>query len=359
MADARDIRTLRERAYSSLIFNSFFNINDIHPAIKEKVIREFLEAIIDDDREIVAVLLDNHPELLMIEPMTYDRKDKFVIESKLTWQKFIAENGVILAAKRKQFEMLKLMLPFYDKLEQTEAVKKARVEAISACSFYEKCKNAQGQDEIVIPQEYANYAKSLIDVFSEEPCSNLDATGKVDPTKLSEKTESELSSLLNILVPKHAVKLDDYFDVELFLLTVYKAYLGQKVLNENQKEAFCIRVIGLIQSALTPETAKIFCHSLWRVLDMAKEGKNIGIDEIDEHAVFHKLSGGQSFYRKSRDDFSEGVGSGFYMGMLGELKRRGSPAGVSEVWSTYIRQKTANLVHFLYSYAHKRKRAAV
>src|SRR3990167_5591964 len=106
------------------------------------------------------------------------------------------------------------------------------------------------KDKIVIPEKYANIAKSLIDVFKEETFPNA---------TLSEKTESALSSLFNMLLPEQAVKLDDYLDIELLLLAVYQAYRDNfgAFQDWQQRNAFCIRTMGLIHSVLGPETAKI------------------------------------------------------------------------------------------------------
>jgi hypothetical protein len=74
---------------------------------------------------------------------------------------------------------------------------------------------------------------------------------------LSEPTESALLSLLNLLVPKQAVKLDGCIDVELLFLALYKAYTSNSAIFNNnwaKQDALCIRVIGLIESVLIPET---------------------------------------------------------------------------------------------------------
>src|SRR3990167_1072656 len=168
--------------------------NYFHRMFKEELtnraMRTLYQAVIDDDRETVKRILVARPNLLL------------VVESKLTWQKFYAEKPAIMAAKRKQIKMLELI----DELEQTELVKQAKAEALLAWSPYETQQNAQGKDEIVIPRLYADYAKSLIDVFREEAFPNG------TKGKFSEKTENALKLLFDILLPKKAVKLDDYID---------------------------------------------------------------------------------------------------------------------------------------------------
>jgi hypothetical protein len=96
---------------------------------------------------------------------------------------------------------------------------------------------------IGIPREYKICAKSLIDVFREETFPH----GTAVNSRFSENTESALSSLINILIPKNAVHLDEHIDPELFLLALYKAYTKNFALFRkwNQRDAFC----GIIRPA--------------------------------------------------------------------------------------------------------------
>ena len=247
--------------------------------LTQRACRILYQACIDDYRDTVKRILDSRPDLLLIEPPS-----NLVIESKWTWQKFYAKNPLIMAVQLKQIEMLTLMLPYYDNLPQTDDVKQAKAEAMSAWVGYQVQKNTLGEDEIVIPFEYANYAKSLIDVFSEETFPN----GNYRYGMLSEKTEFALLTLFNRLLPEQAVKLDDYIDVELLLLAIYKTYWDHfdTLKNWLQREAFCNRVSGLIQSVLTPETGKIFCESLDEVVTR-------GI-ELSKHALNHKMKDGRA-----------------------------------------------------------------
>ena len=261
--------------------------NYFHRMFKEELtkraMRTLYQAVIDDDRETVKRILVARPNLLLVEPPT-----GLVIESKLTWQKFYAEKPAIMAAKRKQIKMLELI----DELEQTELVKQAKAEALLAWSPYKTQQNAQGEDEIVIPRLYADYAKSLIDVFREEAFPNG------TKGKFSEKTENALKLLFDILLPKKAVKLDDYIDPELFLLALYTAYRDHFDFFQNwdQRDAFCVRMIGLAQSVLSPETAKIFCEGLYYVVEEKRA--------ISARAGALKLLDDELFYRLSRDSRS-------------------------------------------------------
>lgn len=304
--DAMPQANVPESQVTSVIGTLSRTGNHFHRMFKKELtkraMRTLYQGIIDDDRETVKRILVARPDLLLVEP-----PKGLVIESKLTWQKFYAEKPAIMAAKRKQIKMLELI----DELEQTEDVKQAKVEALLAWSPYETQQNAEGENEIVIPEKYATYAKSLIDVFSKETFPN--GSDKYGDGMLSKETESVLLTLFNRLLPEQAVKLDDYLDVELLLLAVYKAYWDHFNIFKNweQRDAFCIRVRGLIQSVLTPETAKIFCESLD---DMVRAMMNGEKKEISKAAMAHKLKSGEAFYRTSRDS-KEGAGFNFYCGI--------------------------------------------
>ena len=104
------------------LFTTFKKFNEI-PLI------ELLQSIVDDDSKAVERILKIKPFLLFEEP-----KKNLVLESKLTGQKFYAEKPAVMAAKRKQINMLTLLLSYYDKLEQTEGLRKSKVDALSAWS---------------------------------------------------------------------------------------------------------------------------------------------------------------------------------------------------------------------------------
>lgn len=194
------------------------------PELTKRAAKQLWQAMIDDERKTVAKIASARPDLLLL-PMP----NGFFIKSKYTHQQFDLEGETLLAAaaKLKQIKMIQLLLPFSNKLEQTEAVITAKMNAISAWKAYAIQKNAKGGDEIIIPQDYADYAKSLIDIFKDEtfPHGVPGQNGVPFNTTLSEQTELALAHLLNRLVPKAAVKLDEHIDVELLLLAIYKAYL--------------------------------------------------------------------------------------------------------------------------------------
>lgn len=307
----------------SSFFQGCVHLHSIfQPPLNELAFEKLSQAVIDDDRETVKKLLDKNPSLVLFTP-----SKGIVIESKLTWQRFYIEEDVVTAAaRRKQIEMIKLLLSYRDKqLEQTDLVKATRTKALSAWVFYETQTNEQGEKEIIIPEVYADYAQELINVFKKESFPG---------GKLSDDAEVALVSLFDRLLPENAVKLDDYLDPELLLLAVYKAYRDNFATfnyNWKQLDAFGIRVIGLIQSVLAPETAEIFCEGLDDVAKAEEKGVK---KEISTPAREHKLKGGQSFYRSSHDSHT-GTGSDYFVGIYdgyptdtgaGECYRQGWPA---------------------------------
>lgn len=317
----KNVPTLEDMAYNMLVKQGIFNIkvpinstvayqqktiSTIELITFKKLMPNFLQAVIDDDRNTVMEILDSNPELLLIN----DLPENLVIESKLTFQKFYAENPLKLAVKRKQIRMLELLLYYYDKLPQTDDMIAVKVESLSCWKYYEIKKNRDNEDEIVIPEDYLIYATSLIDIFKNETFPN-GIKGE-----LSNETELALSSLFNLLLPRKAVKLDDYLDVELLLLAIYQIYRDNYFsfnYNWNQLDTFCIRVIGLIQSLLIPETAEVFCESLENAVAEMNQGKE---HKISQNAQEYQLQNGFKFYRSSRDS-RYGLGFDFLCGLFG------------------------------------------
>lgn len=303
----------------------------------EKLLPKLLKAIIDDDRKTVKEMLDAMPQLLLLTP-TPD----CVIESQKTWKKFYAEGALKMAVKQKQIKMIKLLVPYFDKLPQSEDVINARTEALSHWKFCERLKSNYGE-EIIVPREYDLLAESLYGVIREEIFPN-----DISPInlmrkniELSDSTELALSSLLNLLVPRKAVMLDECIDTELLLFALYKSYVDfirslDSYYYWNRQDALSIRVIGLIQSALIPEMAEIFCEGFDDVFTDTKIGKGI---EIGLKASKHKLKGDEGFYRDNRDS-QAGLGFELFSGIYGvarwntnhegtELRRRARRFGKS------------------------------
>jgi len=241
-----------------------------------RAMQALLQAVIDDDREKVKKILDSRPDLLVLEPA-----EKFVseVKSQLTWQIFEAEKPLVMALKRNQVKMVEILLSYFEKLED------------GAQKALEQWENAE---KALKNRNRSVDFSSLIEVIAQEDFSN---------DKLRKNTEKKLGEFRKTVLPDEAIALDDYFDIEQLLITAYKAfdegfYVFQ---NKDQRNVFCINVIGFIQSLLSPEYAKVFCQGLWHVID---DGEEIS----DRAARLRLLGGGKSFYR---DDRQAEVGLGF------------------------------------------------
>lgn len=294
----------------------YFSI--FQPALTKQVVQNLLQAVIDDKVEIVKKLLDKRPALLFAA-----LDENLVIESPYTWQRFNLKNtnALKIAAKRKQLGMIELLLSYCDKLEQTDAMQADKANALCAWTPYQIETNAQGAEEIVIPPAYKDYIQSLVNACVAETFPYGTGTpADPDYTHLSDETEANLSFLFNLLLPKNAVPLDDeYVDVELLLLAAYKAYADNfdAFHNWEQRDVFCIRVIGLIITALPPEMGKIFCEGFYYMVTE----KNRKISERAQSLVV--LEGGHPFYRASLDSRT---GAGFKY-LCGGAGRRSNVAG--------------------------------
>lgn len=262
--------------------------------LTKRAFKEFFRAVIDDDRTTVIRILKNKPELLLM-----DAPSNLIIESQLTWERFTGKPAVI-AAKRKQIRMLEVMLPYYAKIKDVNAAKKAEEEMLSAWPIYEinqdkikdKIKDA---DAIIPPSRCVDYAKSIIDIIQNEDFSN---------GGLSEETREAISLLFKFLyqVQKNIDKEKDYVDPEMFLYTIYYVYFKQaKFKYLAQKDTFFIRVIGLIQSILSPEMAKLLCEGVDTSFPTPSELSKLENKKIGNNAMMHKFRNGESFYRSSRD----------------------------------------------------------
>jgi hypothetical protein len=290
----------------------------------KKPMQKFLHAVINDDRTAVKNLLDRYPKLVLAIPPS-----DLAIESQFTWQKFYAEDALTMAVKLKQIKMTQLLLSYYDKLPQTKDVIITKEQALSACKLYEMQRNENGEDEIVIPEDYARLAKSLVDVFREEKFPNgVPGLNKIPRNiELSAPTELALTHLIDRLVPKAVVKLDQHIDVELLQLAIYKAYVKNSIFfnyHLNRLDALCIRVMGLIKTALIPETGEIECEGLYEFVTAMERGEEI---EISPLAAAHKFKGGEEFYRSSRDS-REGQGFEFVCNFVGMATGRATAASL-------------------------------
>ncbi len=260
------------------------------------------QAIVDDDRDTVKAMLDKKPELLLLQP-------EVIVTSEYTGQRFGVDGNFLgLACLRKQIKMVKIILPYFEKLqtdeEQNEEI--AAIKNAGMAQWLNYPTNANG--EIQVPADYQAIIDDLIKVFKSEPI----AVGTTDFRTLSANIETAMETLYNRLIPdfkeediskRHVFTKQNYLDVELLLYAAYKAYETHfsSFKTWEKRSAYSIRVIGILQNFLSPETAKIFCEGLY---DVVEENK-----AISERAAGLKLKDGTSFY--SGSDFALRAGLGF------------------------------------------------
>lgn len=236
---------------------------------------QILQAIVDEDIDSLKNILDSHPgyiQLLIKKP----QKNHFIESQLIKGLTFnIIENPLLFAVKRKQMGIpnhpgvIETLLHYLDKsekdldIEERKQLLDIKTEALTSWTNYTYGINEQSIDTIIIPPQYQSYLQSLIDIFNQETFPN-----GVNFKDLSPRTESALNDLLNKLVPEQAVKIDDYLDVDLFLYAAYNLYANNlnRFQSWDKQDAFCIRVLGLIQSAQRRQTAEIFCQGLYAVV---------------------------------------------------------------------------------------------
>ena len=102
------------------------------------------------------------------------------------------------------------------------------------------------------------------------------------------------------------VAIDNYIDPEQFLIAAYETYdtyccasLASYSDNMNQLAVLATRVIGLAQSLISPEIAKIYCHP--HVFFEYLQNRTLS---FDQRALEMKSGDGSSFYRVSRNSRS-------------------------------------------------------
>lgn len=298
--------------------------------LRKKAQRDLWQAVIDDHRQTVARIASAFPHLLL-----QAAPKNFVIRSQYTHQQFDLSDETLLsvAVKRKQIKMIETLLLCLSAIEQTSDDKKKITDTLSCWSFYDTKKNqkndedGENKDSIVHPLEhhhYIPYAQSLLNVCSEEAFK--DGT-------ISSNTEQALSLLLNILLPSKPQPLNDCIDIELFLLSIYRILHGNfdkvngKIHNKIRNlhlgipdmlihdiagyeldqiyNLFFVRIIGLVQSLLSPEMAKMFCVGLHAIYDEPDQ------TVIDKQPETLRLKEDKPFYRSTPDSRS-GMGFDYY-----------------------------------------------
>lgn len=261
---------------------------------------KLLQAIIDDDRTLVRTLLSADPNLLVPCPFSLPR----LVQSKYTWQTFESEPALMMALKRNQTEMLSIIVEAVEKVgnkltseQQKDIWTQWNTAEASLESSIERSRQFTAIPEVGF--------QALIDVIKRETFPNG------PKGQLSKETETALQKFRETLLPKGAIKLDDYCEIIHLLLTAYQAYVQafSQFPDWAQRDVFCVKVIGYIQSLLPVEIAKVFCEGLYSVVEWGKP--------ISERAANLQLRDGHRFYR---DDLEDVMGLGFNF-VVGEGRR--------------------------------------
>ncbi len=300
------------------------------------------QAIIDDEREIVKAMLDRKPELLLC-------RNFIIATSEHTGQRFALANFLGLACLRKQIEMVKIITPYFDKLladldAEEDIVEIVEIEGIKNAGLAQWLKyptNANG--EIQVPAAYQAIIDDLIKVFTSETM----AVGNWDFRTMSPNIETAMEVLYNRLSPdykeddiskRRVLAKQNHLDIELLLYTAYKAYNThfKSLKTWERRNAYCIRVIGILQNFLPPETAKIFCAGIYNVVNENRA--------VSTEAAGLKLKDGTSFY--SGSDFANQKGLGFEFFCSAQAWERWGRGAVpvscglaGRAWETYVKQK--------------------
>ncbi len=260
------------------------------------------QAIVDDDIATVKAMLNQKPELLLFQP-------EVIVTSEYTGQRFSVDGNFLgLACRRKQIEMVKIITRYFDKLqaddEQNDEI--AAIKNAGLSQWLELKTDAKG--DIQVPADYQVIIDDLITVFTSEPIAH----GTTDFRTLSFDIETAMEVLYDCLLldfkeddisKRRVFSKQNHLDIELLLYAAYKAYDTHfnSFKTAEQRDAYSIRVIGILQNFLQPETAKIFCEGLYYVVEENKA--------ISHKASGLKLKDGNSFY--SGSDFALRLGLGF------------------------------------------------
>ncbi len=212
------------------------------------------QAIVDDDRDTVKSMLDLKPELLLFQP-------DVIVTSQYTGQQFSVDGNFLgLACRRRQIEMVKIIKSAFERLQQNEAeiieINKMRDEGLSEWVEYATDNNGQ----IKVPRSYQCFINHIILVCN--PVNfPVDRNGN---QILNSRVEEVMEIAYENVIQDFVLTKKNHWDVEMLLYAAYKTYEATPCPLETieLRQLFCIRMIGLLQSILSPETAKIFCFGL-------------------------------------------------------------------------------------------------
>jgi hypothetical protein len=221
-----------------------------------------LQAVVHDKKQRVKKILDAKPELLLAEP------SNLVIENKYTGQKFCDAEALKWALMRGQIEMVRLILPYFEKLEKRDVIEDGKKEAQRQWDEVSDAisKQEKNLDHIIQP---------LVTVLSKETLSNGSKDDKLID-RISEETITTFSEFVKKILPDEAFTLDNYVDTEKLLVAAHNVFGMQchTFQDQNQREIFQILVINFLQSVQNPELVKALWKNLYNELYFVTEKKS-------------------------------------------------------------------------------------
>lgn len=229
---------------------------------KNRVFKKLLQAIMDDDKQIVKEILTDMPMLLAPrESFLKNFTENFMIVSKFNHREYIPKEPLKMALERNQLNMVELILPYFNHI--TNGKEKALTQ-LNRCEVLNKVKEKK-------EKQYVIEINELINVIKKE---NFPKGNAKDPliNRISDETNKVLENFRNKVIPTKPINLGNFYDLELFLLISYEQYLKNfsTFHNANQRDLFYITVIGPLQKGQSIELIKLFCESLFEVLKQKK-----------------------------------------------------------------------------------------
>lgn len=265
---------------------------ELHELSEAEIQHDLLQAVIDDHKSQVIAILNERPEALLTVP-TMD-----TIQSQFTWQQFIPESPFVMAFKRNQVEMIKVMLPYLQQLDYNQVMQQWE----------------QAEEGLQLQKTTYNF-DALI--------NHIRAGG--------DDMQSALHTFRSTILPPSAITLNESYHIEKLLLAAYQAYINKITLFKStaQRHIFCKNVIGFLQSLVIPEVAKVFCEGLYYVVEEKQP--------ISTRATSLTLPNGCNFYRSDKNT-AAGLGFTSFCN-LGSSR----PIAFNPIAHAYIISTTKNL----------------
>ncbi|MDR3503227.1 MAG: hypothetical protein P4L79_11675 [Legionella sp.] len=269
--------------------------------------RSLWQAVIDDQRPRVIRILNKYPNLLLLPaPDSMFINCLYSSELKIN---ITGETVLSFSAKNTQIEMLKIFKPFLAKLAQQSQQNHILIQTDLA--KWPSYVFVNGQ--FALPERY----RELIEMVSSRLLKHS-PLGNASTIKAFEN--KAWPAFRDKLLPEEPVTLGDGIDtgswnMDLLLLTarvIYEARIA-KFVDEEIRGVYLIRVLGFLQRLVSPETAKVLCADLEKVV---YEGYKVsdrvahlkpGQQSYSEQEMALKMGDSMNFYpARSSDTTGQG-----------------------------------------------------